>query len=137
VKFFWILFYFTRSHLVQCIEVWAEPGLTHMGWAIPSQPGPVTSPSQWPGWAKQHACTKFTRVATLFKWIKIHLNSVMLIMKQSRREWRETYLWSFAPEDERWKLSAFLAISLFCSFSYQCLLGAGVGWQRQWCRCVD
>jgi len=35
------------------------------------------------------------------------------------------------------KLSAFLAIPLFCSFSSQCLLGAGVGWQRQWCRCVD
>jgi hypothetical protein len=50
-----------------------------MGWAKPSQPAPVTGPSQWPGWAKQQACTKFTRVATLFKWIKIHLNSVMLI----------------------------------------------------------
>jgi len=27
-----------------------------MGWARPSQPGPATGPSQWPGWAQQHAC---------------------------------------------------------------------------------
>ena len=35
------------------------------------------------------------------------------------------------------KLSAFLVIPLFCSFSSPCLLGAGVRWQRQWRRCVD
>jgi len=66
-----------------------------MGWAKPNQPAPFTGPSQWPGWAKQHACTKFTRVTTLFKWIKIHLNSVMLIKEK---------------QGGRWKLSTFLFI---------------------------
>jgi hypothetical protein len=56
---------------------------------------PVTGPSQWPGWAKQHARTKFTHVTTLFKWIKIHLNSVMLIKEK---------------QGGRWKLSTFLFI---------------------------
>jgi len=82
-----------------------------MGWAKPSQPGPVTGPSQWPGWAKQHACTKFTRVATLFKWIKIHLNSVMVI--KAKRE-----------EDESWALFYSSVLLILLS---QCLLGAGVG----------
>jgi Na+/H+ antiporter NhaC len=32
------------------------PSSAHMDWARPSQPGPATGPSQWPGWAQQHAC---------------------------------------------------------------------------------
>jgi len=44
------------------------------GWAGLSQPDPVTGPSQWPGWAEQHAWR--TRVATMCKWIKIHLHRV-------------------------------------------------------------
>jgi len=34
----------------------AGPSSAHGGWAGPSQPGPVTGPSQWPGGAEQHAC---------------------------------------------------------------------------------
>jgi len=49
------------------------------GWARPSQPGPVTGPSQWPGWAKATRVWQATRVAALCKWIKIHLHSMLLI----------------------------------------------------------
>ena len=51
-----------------------------------------------------------TRVATLFKWIKIHFNSVMVI--KAKRE-----------EDESWALFYSSVLLILLS---QCLLGAGV-----------
>ena len=48
-----IIFYF---HLFFYYFFGAGPSSAHMGWAGPSQPGPVTGPSQWPVWAEQHAC---------------------------------------------------------------------------------
>jgi len=81
-----------------------------MGWAKPSQPGPVTGLSQWFGWAKQHACTKFTRVATLFKWIKIHLNNVMLI--KAKREGMKMKVEHFSSYSS--VLLLLLSVSAWC-----------------------
>jgi len=50
--FYFLFFYF----LFFLFFFGAGPSSAHMGWARPSQPGPATGPSQWPGWAQQHAC---------------------------------------------------------------------------------
>jgi len=49
-----------------------------MGWAGPSQPSPVTGPSQWPGWVKTKGTRDlFTRARTLVKVIKLPSHSVL------------------------------------------------------------
>ena len=61
-----------------------------LGWARPSQPSPVTGPSQWPGWAK--SCTRevTSRVLHCAKVIKLPSHSVykhnMQGMKGERKE---------------------------------------------------
>jgi len=49
-----LFFYFFIFFILMFLG--AGPSSAHMGWAGPSHPGPATGPSQWPGWAKQHAC---------------------------------------------------------------------------------
>jgi len=79
---FFYFFYFSVFYFIYFfIYVFgAGPSSAHMGWARPSQPGPVTGPSQWPGWAKATRVRQATRVAALCKWIKIHLHSMLLII---------------------------------------------------------
>jgi len=72
--FFYFLFF------IYFLFFGAGPSSAHMGWARPSQPGPVTGPSQWPGRAKATRVRQATRVAALCKWIKIHLHSMLLII---------------------------------------------------------
>jgi len=66
ILFFFILLFFG-----------AGPSSAHMGWARPRQPGPVTGPSQWPGWAK-------------IKESKLPSHSVLatLNLKNAKRVWR-------------------------------------------------
>jgi len=77
---FILFFYFSIFfYLLFLLFFGAGPSSAHMGWARPSQPGPVTGPSQWPGRAKATRVRQATRVAALCKWIKIHLHSMLLI----------------------------------------------------------
>ena len=57
----------------------AGPSSAHMGWARPSQPGPATGPSQWPGWAKD---TRSARWAQL----KLQVQSACVIKDGKRRK---------------------------------------------------
>jgi len=62
----------------------------HMDWVRPSQPSPITSPRQWPGWAK--SCTRevTSHVLHCAKVIKLPSHSVykhnMQRMKGERKE---------------------------------------------------
>jgi hypothetical protein len=68
--FIFLFFYF---FIYFFIFFWAGSNSAHMGWAGPSQPGPTTGPSQWPGWAKEvearvkliHACMNSVKVIKL------------------------------------------------------------------------
>jgi len=75
VMYFFIFYLFIFFNL----HFWAGPSSAHMGWARPCQPGPVTGPSQWPGWAKKKkgTCDLFTRARTLVKVIKLPSHSVL------------------------------------------------------------
>ena len=79
------IFYFLFLFILLFIYLLAGPSSAHMGWARPSQPGPVTSPSQWPGWAK-HAWTWFTRAwhcAKVINYFRTVLNALKF-----QKEWR-------------------------------------------------
>jgi hypothetical protein len=63
-KFIFIFLIYIHTHLCFFIFLffiflfflgWAQLSPYGLGWAGPSQPGPATGPSLWPGWAKKHA----------------------------------------------------------------------------------
>jgi len=88
-------------------------------WAGLSQPGPVTGPSQWPGWAEQNTCTcVFLHCASELKFT---CTVQMLIKRNNAR--RKGYLPGL-PSAFLLRPSSFL---LFCEFVLlllfcQCLL---------------
>jgi len=84
------IFYFFYVFIIYVF--WAGPSSAHMGWARPSQPGPVTGPSQWPGRAKATRVQQATRVAA-------PLHSVLLI-SWNRTEGRGSGLPWLAEGDE-------------------------------------
>jgi len=92
------------------IFFWAGPSSAHMGWARPSQPGQVTGPSQWPGWAEQHACANARVLLHCASELKFTCTVQMLIKRNNAR--RKGYWLGL--------LSAFLlrpsSFLLFCEF---------------------
>jgi len=72
IFYFFYIFYFSVFYFLFFLFFWAGSNSAHMGWAGPSQPGPATGPSQWPGWAKSdarvkqfHACMNCAKVIKL------------------------------------------------------------------------
>jgi hypothetical protein len=62
-------------------KFWVGPAQPTCGWAGPSQPGQVTGPSQWPGWAKTKSTRELVmRARTLVKVIKLPSHSVLVTL---------------------------------------------------------
>jgi len=107
---------------------WAGPSSAHMGWARPSQPGPVTGPSQWPGWAKKlKARVKWIHACMNTAWSKLLSHSVLVTiqfeMKMQKGMKKRAYLLletedaCSADDDSRLLLPfVFLLFSLVCIF---------------------
>jgi len=55
---FFYLYIHTSLFFLFFIFLGVGPSSAHVDWAGPSQPSPVTGPSQWPGWAKIKESTR-------------------------------------------------------------------------------
>jgi len=84
IFFYFFIFLFFYFFYFFYLFFGAGSNSAHMGWAGPSQPGPVTGPSQWPGWAKtkKNKSTRelITRAWTLVKVIKLPSHSVLITL---------------------------------------------------------
>jgi len=136
---------------------WAGSSSAHMGWARPSQPSPVTGPSQWPAGqmidarVKQfHSCINSAKVIKL----PSHCSNAFLNTDNERRIGR-TCFWRWRRRWQRWWLlfsldcfplsprcahcSPFFDFSVlemkgFCFFLWLCSVSSGFEMKdnRQW-----
>ena len=81
--YFYLYFYFFIIYVFG-----AGSSSTHMGWARPSQPSPVTGPSQWPA-GPQHAWFSFMRAwhcAKVINYLRTVLNALKFRNKNEEEE---------------------------------------------------
>jgi hypothetical protein len=119
------------------IFFWAGSNSPHMGWAGPSQPGPATGPSQWPGWAKEvearvkliHACMNSVKVIKLPSHCIWHLLNAekgdLPVQRRTATKTMARWLFSFVSRCSSTVPWIFLylqarngCLSVFLSFSF-------------------
>jgi len=91
--YFFLLFYFLLFILLAgpAQPMW-ELGWTQLGWTQPARPGPVTGPSQWPGWAKPNRRHSWGVSMHCAKVINLPSRSAILLTKWGKEEKNESWL---------------------------------------------